>query len=252
MRSEAKASSTATALLIPAGRVADPSRTAWEPGRQRCQDPRMVSAAALALSGKGRDAGPISSSSRKALGLTWRWTSAVSLGELRTGRVPVTGPRYHFGAIGARLSLSILLQYHDERAIMAISEEARHQLYTRLEDVLGRREATTLMEHLPPVGWADVATKRDLDELGAATKRDLQMLAITVEQALQAMAVTSKRDADDKFAALSRDITAQGYSLRLEMAAMTSRVERNLRGLTLRMITVIVAVGGLTVAGARL
>ena len=35
-----------------------------------------------------------------------------------------------------------------------------------LEEVLGREEASTLMEHLPPVGWADVATKRDIDHLG--------------------------------------------------------------------------------------
>jgi len=50
---------------------------------------------------------------------------------------------------------------------MAISEETRHQLYRRLEEVLGPGEATTLMEHLPPVGWADVATRRDLDALEA-------------------------------------------------------------------------------------
>lgn len=48
---------------------------------------------------------------------------------------------------------------------MTINEESRHDLYQRLEEVLGRREATVLMEHLPPVGWADVATKRDLDVL---------------------------------------------------------------------------------------
>lgn len=30
---------------------------------------------------------------------------------------------------------------------------------------MGDVEATTLMEHLPPVGWADVATKGDLDHL---------------------------------------------------------------------------------------
>ena len=48
---------------------------------------------------------------------------------------------------------------------MAISEESRHHLYQRLEEVLGPSEATVLMEHLPPVGWADVATKRDLDAL---------------------------------------------------------------------------------------
>ena len=48
---------------------------------------------------------------------------------------------------------------------MTISEESRHRLYQRLEEVIGHDEATVLMEHLPPVGWADVATKRDLDHL---------------------------------------------------------------------------------------
>src|SRR5579875_1325397 len=48
---------------------------------------------------------------------------------------------------------------------MTISEESRNRLYQRLEAVLGHEEATVLMEHLPPVGWADVATKRDLDAL---------------------------------------------------------------------------------------
>ena len=50
---------------------------------------------------------------------------------------------------------------------MAISEESRHHLYQRLEQVLGPKEAAVLMEHLPPVGWADVATKRALDALEA-------------------------------------------------------------------------------------
>lgn len=48
---------------------------------------------------------------------------------------------------------------------MTISEQSRHELYTRLQAALGDDAATTLMEHLPPVGWADVATKRDLDNL---------------------------------------------------------------------------------------
>jgi hypothetical protein len=59
---------------------------------------------------------------------------------------------------------------------MAISEESRHHLYQRLEQVLGSEEAATLMEHLPPVGWADVATRRDIDELRVATKRDIDEL----------------------------------------------------------------------------
>ena len=48
---------------------------------------------------------------------------------------------------------------------MSINEQSRHELYRRLEEILGPGPAATLMEHLPPVGWADVATKRDLEAL---------------------------------------------------------------------------------------
>ncbi|MGH8884426.1 MAG: hypothetical protein ACRDYX_04500 [Egibacteraceae bacterium] len=59
---------------------------------------------------------------------------------------------------------------------MAVDERSRHDLYTRLQDVLGSEQATTLMEHLPPVGWADVATKQDL---GALEQRfDLKLEAL--------------------------------------------------------------------------
>jgi hypothetical protein len=50
---------------------------------------------------------------------------------------------------------------------MAITEDKRNQLHKAASKALGREEATTLMEHLPPVGWADVATKQDLAQLEA-------------------------------------------------------------------------------------
>jgi hypothetical protein len=48
---------------------------------------------------------------------------------------------------------------------VAVTEASRYRLHQRLEEVLGPEQATTLMEHLPPVGWADVATKHDLAQL---------------------------------------------------------------------------------------
>lgn len=57
---------------------------------------------------------------------------------------------------------------------MTISEQARHELYLRLEEALGGEAATTLMEHLPPVGWSDVATKRDLDVLEQRLRADVR------------------------------------------------------------------------------
>jgi hypothetical protein len=46
---------------------------------------------------------------------------------------------------------------------MALDERARRQLHARLEAVLGHEEAMILMEHLPPLGWSEVATSRELE-----------------------------------------------------------------------------------------
>ena len=59
---------------------------------------------------------------------------------------------------------------------MALTEETRHHMFQALERQLGAEEAATLMEHLPPVGWADVATKQDLDHLATVTRADIANL----------------------------------------------------------------------------
>lgn len=56
---------------------------------------------------------------------------------------------------------------------MAVNERTRHDLYVGLEELLGVERTSVLMEHLPPVGWADVATKRDLDALGAELRGEI-------------------------------------------------------------------------------
>jgi len=48
---------------------------------------------------------------------------------------------------------------------MTVEEQERRVLQEALVNTLGPRPADTLMHYLPPVGWADVATKHDLDVL---------------------------------------------------------------------------------------
>jgi hypothetical protein len=48
---------------------------------------------------------------------------------------------------------------------MPVDERARHKLYLAVEHQLGPDNAETLMTLLPPVGWADVATRGDIDSL---------------------------------------------------------------------------------------
>ena len=45
---------------------------------------------------------------------------------------------------------------------MAVDERSRLQLADAAKRALGDDAGITLMEMLPPVGWADVATKQDL------------------------------------------------------------------------------------------
>jgi hypothetical protein len=70
---------------------------------------------------------------------------------------------------------------------MAIDEHSRHELFKRLEDVLGKREASTLMAHLPPVGWADVATKADLERFEALNRADHDRLEARMDAKLHRM-----------------------------------------------------------------
>jgi hypothetical protein len=49
------------------------------------------------------------------------------------------------------------------RLRMAISEQARFEMNLGLRKALGDTVASSLMEHLPPHGWGDVARKGDID-----------------------------------------------------------------------------------------
>ena len=99
---------------------------------------------------------------------------------------------------------------------MPVDERARHRLFDKLEAVLGTEEASILMEHLPPVGWADVATKHDLDALGELLRQSID----TLEQRVLA-------------------------TMRAEMIQQT-------RTVVFAMLTLFVSFGGLALAAARL
>ena len=63
---------------------------------------------------------------------------------------------------------------------MVVSGSERHELYQTLEGVIGKRPTETMMSLLPPVGWADVATKRDLEAMEARINERIIRTALTV------------------------------------------------------------------------
>src|SRR5207249_4922387 len=58
-------------------------------------------------------------------------------------------------------------------ATVPITDKARNHLYNTLREKLGAEDAVTMRELLPPVGWADVARRSDLE--GMERRLDARM-----------------------------------------------------------------------------
>ena len=64
---------------------------------------------------------------------------------------------------------------------MSITEAERHEIYESLKNQHGEKVASNLMSMLPPVGWADVATKTDVQSEVHALRTDLHALEAKLE-----------------------------------------------------------------------
>ena len=51
---------------------------------------------------------------------------------------------------------------------------------------MGRKHAETMMEHLPPTGWGDVATKADLDHLESHLALRMEALEERIQLRMEA------------------------------------------------------------------
>lgn len=72
---------------------------------------------------------------------------------------------------------------------MAVTEQTRHNVHKHFEGSMGEELAATVMEMLPGVGWADVARRRDLDDLRVATTQDIERLRVETRTDLERLRV---------------------------------------------------------------
>jgi hypothetical protein len=123
---------------------------------------------------------------------------------------------------------------------MAVTDESRHHLHQKLDEVLGPDDAITLMNHLPPVGWADVATKRDLDHQDVLLRHELD--AVRGDFRLEIAAVRTE---------LRQEITDLGTDLRKEIADFGTEVRKDMNRLTWQLIGTMVTLFAIAMAVNR-
>jgi hypothetical protein len=132
------------------------------------------------------------------------------------------------------------------RTVMAITEETRHHRYQRLEEALGPEEATTLMEHLPPVGWADVVTRHDLEHLEQRMDQRFELLELRLDERLSSGLASLEVRLLSAFSAFRDESRAESVAFREGWHAEQRANQRQIIVLLMvALISVVAAVIGL-------
>ena len=126
---------------------------------------------------------------------------------------------------------------------MSITEASRFQLRTAIGQILSEEAADTLMELLPPVGWADVATKTDLQHLRDELKSDIHSLRNELKGDIQNLRVATKTDLQHLRDELKGDMRA----LQLTIEAT---LEKRLHEQTKWLITTMIAMNTVMLAAS--
>ena len=101
---------------------------------------------------------------------------------------------------------------------MTMTEDDRYHLHQQLEEALDERGANTMMELLPPVGWADVTTKRDLDQLEERMDLRFQNVDLRFDN------VDSRLDEISENTSLRLNQAAESTNLRFDQAAESTNL----------------------------
>ncbi len=108
--------------------------------------------------------------------------------------------------------------------MMAISQAKRTELHQELREKLTVDTADTLMDHLPPDGWSEVAMKSDLRTLEVAMKSDLHTLEVAMKSDLTSLEVALRSEMKAIEHALKSDIAALQAAMLLMEERINSKI----------------------------
>jgi len=113
---------------------------------------------------------------------------------------------------------------------MTSTDNDRRILHSAFERACGPRPAEILMEHLPPAGWRDLATKSDVESASLLLRTDMEVEFANVRT---------------EFANVRAEMATEFANVRAEMADLRTELvagmEKGFRSQTWKMIGAIVA-----------
>ena len=101
---------------------------------------------------------------------------------------------------------------------MSITDRQRLKLLRTLESVIGPEDAGTLMDHLPPVTWANVATVDHVSSVGHQT-------ATALRGEMQVLSTQLRTEMNELGSQLRGEMNQLGIELRSEVDQHGSRLE---------------------------
>ena len=114
---------------------------------------------------------------------------------------------------------------------MSITDRQRTELHKAAEESMGAQPADTMMALLPPVGWADVAMRHDLEREIGGLRREMVELETRIDLRFDGL----EERMDGRFDGLAERMDGRfdGLEERLELK-FEAKLERGLKDLSTR------------------
>ncbi len=123
-----------------------------------------------------------------------------------------------------------------------VSDQDRRELYMALEQQLGGGPAATMMELLPPVGWADVARQSDL----VAVRGEMAGLRGEMAQLRGEMG-----ELRGEMGELRGELKGELAEVRGELATLSARIDGQIPRFIWANVPVVASLAGLVLAVAK-
>ena len=112
---------------------------------------------------------------------------------------------------------------------MSITDRQRLKLLRTLETVIGPEDAGTLMDHLPPVTWANVATVDHVSSVGhqtaTALRGEMQVLSTQLRSEMKQLGTELRTEMNQLGVQLRGEMNQLGIEPRSEVDQHGSRLE---------------------------